>query len=176
MRERAVTRTTNMNSKVRCSICKNYVDRADVVWSNNISRICSAGCLDQHFGRQRRSQKATRTSTLPRTARTPKVEVAVRFEVRKRDTCCRFCGARGTQCHHIIYRSQGGPDVIGNLVLLCASCHALVHTSKEAFQPLLLGYLWLLYVEGRKLTIPEVARVLQRLGLLTELQQERLAG
>lgn len=166
-----------MNTKVRCSVCKGYFDREDAVWSKgNLQRICSDVCLQRHFDRRRTPRKGTTSPTLPRVGRTPKVEVGVRLEVHERDRHCRFCGGRGSQCHHIIYRSQGGPDVAINLILLCAACHARVHTSKDAYQPLLLAYIWLLYVEGVKLTIPEVARRLDRLGLLTELQGERLAG
>lgn len=163
-------------NKVRCSVCKTYIDREDAVWSNNVSRICSDDCLDVHFGRRQHQRKVTRTPVLPRVPREPKVPVAVRLEVKERDRCCRWCGDHGSQCHHIIYRSQGGPDDVGNLILLCAVCHARAHSSKEAFQPLLLGYIWLLYAQGAQFTIPEVAAVAYRRGWLTELQQERLAG
>jgi hypothetical protein len=41
------------------------------------------------------------------------------------------------QIHHINYRSQGGPDEVWNLILLCDAHHRLMHTSKRHWQPIL---------------------------------------
>lgn len=54
---------------------------------------------------------------------------------------CRLCGIRTTRVgagdprlwghvHHIVFRSQGGTDDLENLLLLCAGCHADIHTGK----------------------------------------------
>ena len=46
---------------------------------------------------------------------------------------CFICGKyieRGTPPHHIKYRSQGGEDVMENLVMLCNECHRKVHDGK----------------------------------------------
>lgn len=32
--------------------------------------------------------------------------------------------------HHIIFRSQGGPDTTENLCTVCATCHADIHDRK----------------------------------------------
>lgn len=32
--------------------------------------------------------------------------------------------------HHIVFRSQGGGDDIGNLIALCRKCHDLAHARK----------------------------------------------
>jgi 5-methylcytosine-specific restriction endonuclease McrA len=41
---------------------------------------------------------------------------------------CRNCGWRtNLSVHHIIFRSQGGPDEDWNLVTLCTSCHDGIH-------------------------------------------------
>jgi 5-methylcytosine-specific restriction endonuclease McrA len=41
---------------------------------------------------------------------------------------CRSCRSRNSlHCHHIIFRSQQGPDEAWNLVTLCSSCHDGVH-------------------------------------------------
>lgn len=40
---------------------------------------------------------------------------------------CRLCGKRGTDAHHILYRSQGGTDELFNGILLCRACHETVH-------------------------------------------------
>ena len=38
------------------------------------------------------------------------------------------CGMRnGLHVHHIIYRSEQGPDESWNLVAICHECHALIH-------------------------------------------------
>jgi len=40
------------------------------------------------------------------------------------------CRAGGTQTHHIVFRSQGGPDIPGNLVLLCQDHHSEAHENQ----------------------------------------------
>ena len=41
------------------------------------------------------------------------------------------CRAGGTECHHKIFRSQGGKDTLENLVLLCQEHHAEAHEEQE---------------------------------------------
>lgn len=169
-----------MNSKVRCKQCRQYFDRTEAVWFNTVQHICSDGCLAEFMAASQRHRPPPRlVTTTPRKPRKPrqdKVPVEMRFEVKARDGCCRWCGHRGTQVHHIQYRSQGGKAVLHNLIALCADCHRRAHSSKEAFQPLLLGYIWLLYAQGVQMTIPEVAALAFRRGWLTDLQRDRLAG
>jgi 5-methylcytosine-specific restriction endonuclease McrA len=56
-----------------------------------------------------------------------------RLEVADRDKRrCRVCGRRATDTHHILYRSQGGPDEPWNLICLCRACHELVHREGPA--------------------------------------------
>lgn len=40
---------------------------------------------------------------------------------------CAICGKPASQTHHILYRSQGGPDEGWNLISLDLECHELVH-------------------------------------------------
>lgn len=41
---------------------------------------------------------------------------------------CRYCGFRNNlHVHHIIFRSDNGPDESWNLITLCSSCHNGVH-------------------------------------------------
>lgn len=53
--------------------------------------------------------------------------------VRDRDnnSCrCPFCEGNSpidSAPHHIIYKSQGGPDEAWNLITLCMSCHDKIH-------------------------------------------------
>lgn len=37
------------------------------------------------------------------------------------------CTGRGSECHHLLPRSAGGPDDMGNCVWTCPPCHLYVH-------------------------------------------------
>ena len=62
------------------------------------------------------------------------------FTVNLRDAlACRRCGKRparkagyhrGFEYHHLRPSSQGGPDEVENLLLLCHGCHTRVHQGK----------------------------------------------
>ena len=42
---------------------------------------------------------------------------------------CQCCGAmENLQVHHQQFRSQGGPDVPDNLIVLCHRCHRTRHS------------------------------------------------
>lgn len=49
-----------------------------------------------------------------------------------RDTFrCRYCNYRNNlHVHHIVFRSEQGPDETWNLVTLCNDCHEAVHQHK----------------------------------------------
>jgi 5-methylcytosine-specific restriction endonuclease McrA len=40
---------------------------------------------------------------------------------------CRNCGTPGQEIHHVRFRSQGGRGVYENGLLLCHSCHEMMH-------------------------------------------------
>lgn len=56
---------------------------------------------------------------------------------------CALCGSfMFLELHHIVYRSENkslidNPD---NCIMLCSSCHRLVHSNKKKYQPLLKEY------------------------------------
>jgi hypothetical protein len=78
----------------------------------------------------------------------------------ERDQRCRYCGTRdGLDPHHIEYRSEGGSDDPHNLIMLCRRHHDLVHSDKGLWQPLLRAYIWLLYIEGRRLFLLDIKRI-----------------
>lgn len=54
--------------------------------------------------------------------------------------CCRLCGNKNIQLHHIVYRSESKAliNVPNNCIMLCEKCHRLVHSNKKKYQPLLL--------------------------------------
>lgn len=41
--------------------------------------------------------------------------------------CCVICGYPAAQCHHIVFRSQGGLSELRNLACLCLQCHNQAH-------------------------------------------------
>ena len=43
---------------------------------------------------------------------------------------CLICGSAFCDIHHIIPKSQGGKDDIGNLISLCRSCHDKAHAKE----------------------------------------------
>ena len=44
---------------------------------------------------------------------------------------CEYCGKRGQEIHHILYRSRGGDNNKNNLILLCRVCHGTVSILKK---------------------------------------------
>ena len=47
----------------------------------------------------------------------------LRLQVIERDALCQCCEGLGQSVHHIIPHSEGGPDTLDNLILLCDKCH-----------------------------------------------------
>lgn len=50
---------------------------------------------------------------------------------------CVVCGRwveEGHKPHHVIYKSHGGGDELGNLVLLCDACHHEIHCGKNTVE------------------------------------------
>lgn len=49
---------------------------------------------------------------------------------------CALCGSSWRlHIHHILYRSEGGPTTLWNLIRLCENCHIKVHSNKRIWQP-----------------------------------------
>jgi len=57
------------------------------------------------------------------------LDESLRLAVLSRDDwLCQRCGSAGPlHIHHIHLRSQGGPDLVDNLLTLCWQCHDEVH-------------------------------------------------
>jgi len=56
---------------------------------------------------------------------------AVHEAVHRRDgricqVCRIYCG-QSIHLHHVVYRSQGGPTTLENLLSVCQKCHAAIH-------------------------------------------------
>lgn len=166
-------RKTKM-AKYRCAECRNYYPVGEVFFKSSLTRLCSPECLSQHRAGQKPTTKKPKPRAKPR-KQPHRIAGPLRYEIRERDKhSCRWCGEAGTEIHHVVYRSSGGPDEPSNLILLCQGCHMRAHSSKRAFQPLLLAVIWEYYVNGRSLTVPQVARMLDAQGMLTKLQRERM--
>ena len=58
-----------------------------------------------------------------------------RYLLKKQSEKCFICEEKKSslEIHHIKPKSYGGNDDINNLILLCSSCHKLVHNEIEAF-------------------------------------------
>jgi 5-methylcytosine-specific restriction endonuclease McrA len=76
---------------------------------------------------------------------TEAIPPAVRAAAYQRDNgCCRVCGSTAAEpaLHHIVYRSEGGLNVVENVVtvhwMYWPRCHETVHSNKRLWQPLLL--------------------------------------
>lgn len=56
----------------------------------------------------------------------PRIPIAIRAAVYKRDMfACRSCGSlKGLSLDHIIHYSNGGPDTVENLRVLCLWCNS----------------------------------------------------
>lgn len=140
---------------------------------HGVSSICSPACLK--LVRQRSKERKVKKAIVENNGytngngngkrRTGGVPPPLRKMIRKRDGRCRWCGATDSlQVHHILYRSQGGPDEPSNLVTLCLDHHAEAHSSKRTWQPILLALIWLHYIEGLHLTVPEVHELVEIRG------------
>lgn len=66
------------------------------------------------------------------------------------DHHCQICqhsfaepyGAEYSEVHHIQYLSRGGPDISGNMIVLCPNHHRIVHETHAAFRPQDLTYVY----------------------------------
>ncbi len=165
------------NTHAKCSMCKGYYPQPTFFYSNSLQRFCTEKCWVEYRQRKTPSRTQVKAKKAARRNAAPKIPVEIRIRIKQRDKfCCRWCGKPGQEVHHVAYRSEGGSNEDSNLLYLCMTCHARAHSSKEAYKPLLLATLWMHYVEGKPMTVPAVARHLEKRGLLTPLQMSRMAS
>lgn len=138
----------------RCLGCREY-RRGTPFERVGLGSVCSAGCVQLTAERRRQRPRPS----VPADGIPP----ATRTAVLARDGGCRYCGvAVGLHLHHINYRSEGVDHSEHNLITLCARHHELVHSDKGYWQPVLHAYIALLYGEGKKRYLREVARLADR--------------
>lgn len=154
-----------MNSKMRCAGCKDYFPAEDMYRTTRMQNFCSEECF---WGDSRRhAPQKRRRPTIAKKAPANTIPPEVRKLVTSRDQSCRFCGTtNGLHLHHIVYRSQGGQHEVSNLILLCHEHHALVHSNKKRWFPVLRAYVWLQYTEGARLPLSLLEKKLLKQGLL----------
>jgi 5-methylcytosine-specific restriction endonuclease McrA len=149
--------------KVRCLNCREYVPK-DTAKQVGLSYVCGDNCKADLRAKTIVRQRTAHGRTNGSERRTDGiVPQAVREHVLKRDAYrCRFCGQSNNHLHvhHIVYRSQGGPHEGWNLITLCDEHHALVHSNKRRYMPLLRGVIWLMYVERKRYLVPQLERSL----------------
>lgn len=125
-------------NKVLCQGCKLFKNRDDMK-KVGLGYVCDETCLER-VKQRARDKNARRRVERKRPA---SLDSHRRKQVRKRDgNCCRWCGTTSSlQVHHVVYRSGGGRDDMGNLVTLCIAHHQAAHSSKITWQPVLLELL-----------------------------------
>lgn len=146
-------------NKRRCTYCRGYYTPGEMLRAG-VSGVCSSECLSGLQDKYRYKRERRRVHRARKNRYGKRLNGSVRDKVRRRDgNVCRYCGGTNRlQIHHIEYRSQGGEDVAHNLITLCSEHHALMHTSKLKWQPILRGVMWAHYVWKVYYTIPEVER------------------
>lgn len=155
-----------MGAKARCSICRNYFLKEDMLRSGlgGLGGVCSEECFEiykKKYQDKRIRRKAHREAKYDNSSR--RLPGTCRDRVKRRDDGkCRWCGTVDEiQIHHVRYRSEGGPDTPRNLISICAECHALAHTNKKKYQPILLLWLWLFYEREQEVTVEVCFRMVK---------------
>lgn len=148
-----------MNSKRRCSFCKEYFVPDDMIRAG-IAGVCSSECLSglQDKARAKRVRRREHRDAAKKARGIPG---SLRLKVKRRDgKACRFCGVMNgrLEAHHIKYRSEDGPDEEENLITLCDEHHQMMHSNKRKWQPILLWTMEMQYEKGTFLTVPEAER------------------
>lgn len=160
--------TAVSNSKRRCTNCKNYFP-AEAMYRRGTSGVCTAECEQQlrdkartrHRNKQAK-KAANREARRVYSNKGPSPDQ--KRAVRARDGgMCRRCGTHwDLHVHHVVFRSQGGPNAKSNLITLCENCHSHVHMNSPAYwRRILLACIWATYVEGTYYTTSDMER---RLG------------
>ena len=68
-----------------------------------------------------------------------KQEQVIYKQVVDQQQYCQLCGSGAMlEIHHIRYGSCGRKTYIGNLIVLCKTCHMKVHSNKKKWQTILI--------------------------------------
>lgn len=153
-----------MGAKARCSQCKQYFMKDEMLQTGlgGLGGICTQECFDAYLQKVRDKRVRRKENREKKHVNTGgrRLPGTCRDRVKRRDSeTCRWCGTTDlVQIHHVRYRSEGGPDTPRNLISLCAGCHERAHSNKKKYQPILLLWLWLFYVEENEVTVEAAFR------------------
>ena len=154
-----------MGAKARCSICRSYFPKEDMLRSGlgSLGGVCSEGCFEDYVKKYRAKRVRRKEHREKKYDTGRRLPGTCRDRVKKRDHGrCRWCGTdQEIQIHHVRYRSEGGPDTPKNLISICANCHAMAHSNKRKYQPILLTWLWLYYEMNKEYTVQSVFRLVE---------------
>lgn len=126
--------------------------------ASGFARACSLECIYSHRNNRKKpkKQKPHVNGNIVKNA----IPYDTRLLIKERDAGrCRWMGCRGSQIHHIEYKSEGGSNEPHNLILLCDKHHKLAHSNKNYYQPLLRGVIYLYYVENQSLMVHQVEKM-----------------
>ena len=126
--------------KVRCASCQEYIDR-DEALRNGVQSFCTEDCRADKRRSRQGVRKPLKGSKIKRKGPKNPMPSGLRDAVIASDGGkCRRCGTSNRlHVHHVMYRSQGGKHVAENLITLCYTCHDVVHSNKDKWQPACLG-------------------------------------
>ncbi|AIW03682.1 HNH endonuclease [Bacillus phage Pascal] len=130
--EEYYVKASRLSSKYCSSKCWNSVKPLPAAF---ITKTNNAGKNNGRYKDGKRTGERAKQNT-------PKNKV--RQQVKERDgNWCLLCGKppSGLHLHRIKYGSQGGKYEKDNCVQLCNEDHALIHTDKKLFMPLLESYI-----------------------------------
>ena len=105
--------------------CKNYKRYIDY-------KVDCKNCSDFNLVRNKAINKVSKKRIV--------VSEETYNKVMQRDKCCKLCGTTLNLVeHHIVYKSEDRKLINEptNLIVLCTKCHALVHSNKHYWQPIL---------------------------------------
>lgn len=147
-----------MNSKYRCLGCRT-AQPAPPWRKMGLGGVCSEECFQEY----RKPKKAKTGAAKVQGPGKNDIPLDVRKMVLRRDGVrCRWCGSTSVHLHHINYRSEGVDHSPHNLITLCPRHHEEVHRNKRKWKPILLGMIWMTYVQRRPVTVPQMERELKR--------------
>ena len=76
--------------------------------------------------------KPSHKRRVPKRSKRGKFDEVTRKRIIDRDEGkCQECGQRGTEIHHVFYKSRGGRGVYTNGLLLCYLCHRRLHDNAD---------------------------------------------
>lgn len=153
-----------MGAKARCSICREYKPKETMLRSGLgvLGGICSDECLEKYKEKYRKKRTRRKENRERQYTGGRRLPGTCRDRVKRRDKGCRWCGTtENLNIHHVFYRSEGGADTPRNLITLCATCHLKAHSNKKKYQPILLTWLWIYYVQERNVMVETVFRQVQ---------------